>query len=58
MLTWATSQVITEAIACNSKAEIGFDAKKGKLNEIIGNQTEGALVSFPLTQSIRCISSP
>jgi len=37
-------KIVTEAIACNSNAEIGFDAKKGKPNEIIGNKTEGALL--------------
>jgi Ca2+-transporting ATPase len=37
---------VSESIACNTKAEIGFDARKGKGNEIIGNKTEGALLLF------------
>jgi len=45
-LTAVAFKVVSEAIACNSKAEIGFDARKGKSNEIIGNKTEGALLLF------------
>lgn len=45
-LTAPALKVITESIACNTKAEIGFDAKKGKPSEIIGNKTEGALLLF------------
>jgi magnesium-transporting ATPase (P-type) len=46
VLSAATLKVVSEAMACNSKAEIGFDASKGKPNEIIGNKTEGALLLF------------
>jgi len=51
-LSSAALKVVSEAIACNSKAEIGFDAKKGKPNEIIGNKTEGALLLF--VRSLGC----
>jgi Ca2+-transporting ATPase len=45
-------KIISESVAANTKAEIGFDAKKGKPNEIIGNKTEGALLL--LLQSLGC----
>jgi len=37
--------IIAESIACNSKANIGIDGKRGNPT-IIGNKTEGALLFF------------
>jgi len=44
----AAQKIVTEAIACNTRAEIGFDSRTGKHGEIIGNKTEGALLYFLL----------